>query len=272
MQREILVCVDGTQAGAGPVPQALALAKACRARLTIAVLTAEPDLHVTSFAGVDAVAQTRMVEELRAATSETLKSVQAPIADTPVPTTLEVESGGVSQLAAWVQARARTADLMVIGAVESFSDPWYWTRLVEGALFGSGRPVAVIPVGAEPSAWSHAALGWNASREATRAFHDALPWLSAGARLDIILFEPEANDAGAEIAQAGDRLGFHTALHPLPLPIEPMGEALQAFAIGRAADVLIVGAYGRSRFREFLLGGVTRDVLGHTRLPVLLSH
>lgn len=279
MTRELLLWIDGASGSAAEVPVTVELARAQGARLHIQVLTLVPYAELTAFVGVDADALRRAQRTLEDASAETLMAVNAALQAHDFAATVETRINGLSLLAEWAQTRARYTDLVVMGTQKRFSDPWCWTRLAEGVLFGSGRPLLLLPDDARPLAgWNHAVLGWNASREAIRALHDALPWLAPGARLDIVLFEPEQTltghgaDPGVDIARTAARLGFASEVHVLPLPTSPLGDALQAFTAGRGADALILGAYGRSRLLEFVLGGATREVLEHVRVPVLLAH
>jgi nucleotide-binding universal stress UspA family protein len=151
--------------------------------------------------------------------------------------------------------------------------------ILEGLLFGAGRPVIVVP----PN-WSSSAVGsvvmvcWDASREAARAVFDAFSVLAEAARVVVVTV-----DARPELAGHGEAPGFDIATHLARrgLSVElrnldSLGRSdadvlcSEAEAIG--ADLIIMGGYGRSRMREFVFGGVTRRMLEASVRPVFMSH
>jgi nucleotide-binding universal stress UspA family protein len=121
-------------------------------------------------------------------------------------------------------------------------------------------------------------VGWNAGREATRAVHDALPLLVKASSVTITAVNPRVG-LGAHGQEPGADIARHLARHGVTVEVEhtaapEIGAAdiLLNRASELSADLLVVGAYGHSRLREFLLGGVTRSLLHQMTLPVLLSH
>lgn len=120
-----------------------------------------------------------------------------------------------------------------------------------------------------------AIVAWNGSREAARAVQDALPLLSAAASVTVFLVNPEE---AADIADAHN-LVIHLARHGLNAKklvvredILAVSDTVLAQVAALDADLLVMGAYGHSRLREMILGGVTRDVLRNMNVPVLMSH
>ena len=121
-------------------------------------------------------------------------------------------------------------------------------------------------------------VAWNGSREATRAVHDALPLLRMAKSVSVFSIAatpadlPESRWPGADIAAHLARHGVKVATgHTVADPIS-IGDALLNRASDDGADLIVMGAYGRSQLREFVLGGATRDVLRTMTVPVLLSH
>ena len=118
---------------------------------------------------------------------------------------------------------------------------------------------------------------WNASREATRAVADAIPILRRADVVQIAMFNIDKEpDVNAELA--GNDLAVYLARHGINVEVLPprtdknIGSAVLALAREQSSDLLVMGGYGHTRFREFLLGGVTRTVLGEATMPVLMSH
>ena len=149
-------------------------------------------------------------------------------------------------------------------------------HLAEALIFGSGRPVLIVPDAADTvGSIEHIAIAWDGSQAATRAIHDAIDLL-AGAKTVTLLtaFDDKTVENGTVIGLIGylDRHGItasHSDVHSSGIPI---GKALQTSALDHGAGLLVMGAFGHSRIREFVLGGATRSVLDQPMLPLFLSH
>jgi nucleotide-binding universal stress UspA family protein len=141
-----------------------------------------------------------------------------------------------------------------------------------------GRPVLLIPAGwSKPVDPGCVVVAWNGSREAARAAFDALPLLQAATRVEIVTAGRDEDTqplplAGEEIAAALSRHGVKCEVAALVARGESDGASLLARAKEVNAGLLVMGAYGRPRFSELVLGGVTQHVLTASPVPVLLSH
>ena len=173
----------------------------------------------------------------------------------------------------------RASDLVVVSQVDEDSDTGVELDFVERVVMESGRPVLVLPRSFRGGAIGRKTLvGWNATREAARAAWDALPLLAAAEDVRFVWVDPqkslEPSGAlpGAEIATAFARHGVKATAEPLPTAGLNAGEALMNRALDHGADLLVMGAYGHSRMREFVFGGATRFVLRRMTVPTLLSH
>jgi len=168
------------------------------------------------------------------------------------------------------------ADLLVLGQDDPESDH---AGLLEAVLFDSGRPVLAIPfAGTFPQIGRRVLVGWNASREASRAVHDALPLLAKAESACVFLANPKRG-LGAHGEEPGADIARHLARHGLKVEVAKAvaddvadSALLLNHASDMGADLLVMGAYGHSRLREFILGGVTRSLLREMTVPVLLSH
>lgn len=149
----------------------------------------------------------------------------------------------------------------------------------ERVALESGRPVLVIPSAWQPGAYGNdVAVAWNDSREAARATFDALPFLKAARKVRLMTVgERMRNDKrdntlpAAEVAATLARHGFNVEVETIAGGGRA-GEAILSRVAADGADLLVMGAYGHSRMREFVLGGATRDVLRNMTVPVLMSH
>lgn len=175
-----------------------------------------------------------------------------------------------------VSHRGRHADLLVLGQDQPEGATPTAAVVIEAALFGSGRPVLLVPhTGRFALPSRHALIGWNGSREAARAVHDALPLLVTIGRTTIL-----AVDAGAtDDEPPGAAIAAHLARHGIRVECEATARDdldPAALLLNRAAelsaDLLVIGGYGHSRLREWVLGGVTRTILREMTLPVLMAH
>lgn len=183
----------------------------------------------------------------------------------------EPESGLVQQ--------ARYADLIVLSQTDPGTSPFPMLRqLPEYLALHGGRPVLVVPHAGEfPTLDRHALVAWDASRAATRALTDALPLLQRSARVTLAVFNPQSWVHGE---QPGADIALYLARHGVTVEVqqqttEPgidVGNALLSLAADTGADLLVMGAYGHQRWREIILGGVTRRLLRSMTLPVLMSH
>jgi nucleotide-binding universal stress UspA family protein len=194
-------------------------------------------------------------------------------AETPPSTTASVSWREETGYAPFLVARrARYFDLVVLGRSERVVDRPH-SDAVEETLITSGRPVLLAPA-QPPSAIGEAvALGWNGSPEAVRVLAASLPFLAAARSVCVIAIGDRGPD---EVASVIDHLAWHgiVATHRCPRPISGVGAGEQLLAEARdaGADLLVMGGYGHRPWRELLFGGATREVVGTSLLPILLSH
>ena len=170
----------------------------------------------------------------------------------------------------------RYADLLVLGQDDPESDS---AGLLEAVVFDSGRPVLAIPfAGTFKTVGKRVLVGWNASREASRALHDALPLIAKAETATVFLANPtrgldgHGEEPGADIARHMVRHGLKVEVAKVIADDVPDSALLLNHASDMGADLLVMGAYGHSRLREFILGGMTRSLLREMTVPVLLSH
>jgi len=168
------------------------------------------------------------------------------------------------------------SDLLVVGqypgASDAVSQP---LPIVDEVAVHAACAVLLVPTGvAAFDATRPAVIGWNASPEAANAIRHALPVLRAASAVRIVSVG-EDSEAFPQTAASSylSRHGVPSELHTLPAgPNGAAGRVLEDFAAKQGAGCLVIGAYGRSRLRETLLGGVTRDLLRTSRIPLLLGH
>lgn len=180
-----------------------------------------------------------------------------------------------SQLAAIVTAQARMHDITIIPV----GDQPQQLYVAESVIFGSGRPTMILPeASANESSNSFGSIGvaWDFSRPAARAIADAMPILRRAKSVQILTI---TQDKVMDTKHTGADLARHLAWHGIEVVLKeksaagrPIGQALADYAVSEQFDLLVMGAYGHSRMRDFILGGATTTILDNPPLPVLLSH
>jgi nucleotide-binding universal stress UspA family protein len=178
-----------------------------------------------------------------------------------------------------VTSQARYADLVVIGQKNPEWPSGVDREFERSVPLAVGRPVLVVPYAYERRPVGHRVMvAWNASRESARAVSDALPLLKRASHAHVVAFRPEKSDAahgeepGADIAQYLARHGVKVTVSRYDAPDVDVGNQLLSRAFDLSADLIVMGAWGHSRLREFVLGGVTRTLLESMTVPVLMSH
>ncbi|HXW27479.1 MAG TPA: universal stress protein [Xanthobacteraceae bacterium] len=171
---------------------------------------------------------------------------------------------------------ARRFDLSIVGQAEP-NTVALEDLIVEAALFDSGRPVIVVPsIQHGGLKLDRVLMCWDGSRAAARVFADAMPLIKRAATIEVVMVtsEPPKSDElpGADIAE-------NLARHGLAVNVKRIGRGgidvaatILNYASDAAADLIVMGAYGHSRLREFVLGGTTRAMLASMTVPTLMSH
>jgi nucleotide-binding universal stress UspA family protein len=181
-------------------------------------------------------------------------------------------------LAAVVMERGRAANLIVAGQTDPEWDLSPVMDFPEHLALQSGRPVLVIPyAGRYPTIGRRVVVAWKPSRESARAVFDALPLLLEAETVHILEVKERPDDASTlapdtAIAAALARHGIRPEVRTSLASEISIGDEILSRAADLDADLLVMGAYGHSRFRELVFGGTTRHIARHMTLPTLLSH
>jgi nucleotide-binding universal stress UspA family protein len=168
---------------------------------------------------------------------------------------------------------ARLRDLTIVSVPEPY-DQWY----AEAIIFGSGRPTLVLPESPpfRPFELNTVVVAWDFSRPAARAVADAIPILEKAKIVRIVTVTNEkvidTKHSSEELAKNLSRHGIDVIVDRVDAAGRSIGESLTREIASYNADLLVMGAYGHSRFREFVLGGATKSMLSKPLLPILFSH
>lgn len=179
-----------------------------------------------------------------------------------------------------VTEQARYADLAVLGQVAP--DHPFFDRLAtlpETVMMGSGRPVLIVPyAGRVDTVAKNVLVAWSGTREAARAVGDAMPLLRSAEAVTVLSIGSR-RDTTEHLDQPAASLVRHLARHDIHAEASHLvsndievGELIMSRATDLGCDLIVMGGYGHSRLRELILGGVTRAVLQHMTVPVLMSH
>ena len=190
-------------------------------------------------------------------------------------------AAAVTQLGALtdlVASRARFADLVILPKPYGAGMGQKAEAVIEAALFEGQAPVLVLPdTGLGKLPIEHVVVAWNQSREAMAATRRALPFLIAAASVNIAVIDPpshgdERAEPGAALCQLLVRHGVNARVTILPRNQPRTSDVLNQYVQDQHAGLLVMGAYGHSRFREAVMGGATRSMLEQMTVPVLMAH
>ena len=285
--KTVLLHIDDSAGRAARIDAAASIAQACGGHLTGVALTGVSRLLYQNQPDLDADPNLSLhLNFLRERATRALDGFEQQVRAAGVASieqrVLDDEAaGGISLL-------ARYADLVVISQYNAKDkSPSVMRDFPAYVLLHSGRPVLIVPYApplpllAPPAAARNVLISWNASKEASRAVSAALPLLQRAGQVHVAIFDAQVHAAehgeqpGAELTHYLARHGVEARLHLLDgggVRRGDIGEALLSQAADLSADLLVMGAYGHSRLRETILGGVTRTILQSMTIPVLMAH
>ena len=185
-------------------------------------------------------------------------------------------SASISGAADQLGRIGRRFDLTVVAQAQR-ENPTADEIVDEGVLFESGRPVMFVPfIQRAGLKLDRVMLCWDGSRAATRAIADSMPFLEKAKQVEVVIV---SDKPGKQDEVSGADLGQHLARHGLKVDVKritspdiDVPSTILSYAADNSADIIVMGGYGHSRLREFVLGGVTRGMLESMTVPVLMSH
>lgn len=271
--RDVLAVVDGTASSLAGVDQAVAYAGLYDATLTIVVVTE----NLAWAAAVDPMAYATAMEVSGTQRKEHVAAVRKRVEGASVHVEVHALFEAPGLLPGLAKAEGQYADIALVPGAGGWQNDSLRRHITEALMF-AGVPTMVMPATWRPSPITHAALGWNASLEAFRAARTILVLAEPEATIDVIVvdaldgYSSDQPVPGVQIARHLTRHGYNAAVHAIASAEHGTSDALQIFAFEQCADVLVIGGYGRSRALEFVLGGVTRELLARQRLPIVFVH
>lgn len=266
--------LEASKPTSGPAAFAVGAAAALGAHLDVLVPNSD-FLMPANWEGRSAEQIEQETAVRRQNTSALAEAIAAQACERGVPVSTLTDWAHAFGLISFVGDRAKLHDLTVTGVDHSI----YLSecKVAEHVLFDSGRPVVIVPNShAAPFACQCVMVAWDHSRTAARALHDSLPFLRLAEEVTLVAVGDEkrfqTSPDPATIKTALAQKGLNARFEQIHLGEASIGQALQGHALQCGADLLVMGAFGHSRLREFILGGATREVLNDPQLPVLMSH
>lgn len=227
-------------------------------------------------ASIDGMITPELIEAQQRLARERVEAAKKALAQTEMPggvATWTLVAGRVSDA---MIARARYADLAVVpqpgpderDAATDYDSP-------AEIVMGLGRPVLMVPyAGKYPDAGKRILAAWSGTRESARAFTDALPFFASASEVTVLTVNPRGDTAPleADLQRWLTRHGVKGKTRIARTQELEVGDVLLSAAADTTADLIVMGAYGRSRLRELILGGATHSIFRHMTAPVLMAH
>ncbi|HET9535533.1 MAG TPA: universal stress protein [Mesorhizobium sp.] len=254
---------------------AISAASLFEARLTGVAFAYEPVNPGTIFDGIGAPVIAEYREELRAAARAARDQFKRATQQANLQSEAHVIDLGRAGVATTFGEMARNFDLSIIGQARPDSEA-LTNVIIEGALFGSGRPVLVVPyIQKTGLKLDRVMVCWDGSRNAARAVADAMPLLRRAGAIEVVTIdtvERRNEVAGASIAEHLARHGLKIELKSITDKANDVASTILNHVADSCADFVVMGGYGHSRLREFVLGGATRGMLRSMTVPTLMAH
>lgn len=278
--KTISVFLDGSEASSARLAAAIGLARARGAHLVAVGLARQIDFGVYAAPGAGMAVDLAQIDESRAEA----KGIAEAAAEAMQAAGLTPDTRWAASIAVGLEDTAalvgRHSDLCVVGPVGGEGPEAATADAVfEGVMFGSGRPVLMLPRG-----WREGSIGkrvmvcWDGSKVAARAVADATPFLEAAEEVIVAIVDPNPGEGGfgeepgVDIAAVIARHGAKVKVEILPRAGASTAERLLTAASDLQADLMVMGGYGHSRLREALFSGVSRQVFEGPVVPVLAAH
>ncbi|TQV82008.1 universal stress protein [Denitrobaculum tricleocarpae] len=285
---KLLAIVDGTPASERALSAALSLGQAFACRVDALHVEVDPEASIPILGdGMSGAVVSQMIDSLRETSAkrrEQASQIFDALCTRPGLAVVEPSQAlkqgefGVSFThvvgveADEISIRGVLADLTILARPEIDSD-LDLSQSLDAAIFDTGRPVLLIPTEPPAQLLKTVAIAWNGSRESARAVAIALPVLKQAEKVVVITARESAVKAGpSELTNYLAGHGVEAKTWAFTPGEDSIGNSILIEASKANADMLVMGAYGHSRFREMILGGATRSVVNDAQIPVFLAH
>jgi nucleotide-binding universal stress UspA family protein len=276
--KSILTILTESDEVAPVLDAAVGVAEAAGAHLDVLCIGIDRTQTGYYFAGATALMHDETLAQAQAEAARIEQSVRERLERTGLSWGVEALVAQSASVTTIVARRARYCDLVVLPKPYGEGQPADAPVIVEAAMFQGHAPVIVLAEDAPPVlAPEKVVVAWNDSPEAMEAVRRALPLLVGAKLVSVCTVAPERHgsetaDPGADLSRMLSRHGAHVEVTLVPQTLPRVSEVIARHVEDIDADMLVMGAYGHSRFREAILGGATRNMLEHARVPVFMAH
>jgi len=276
--KSILTILTDADAVAPVLDAAITMAEAAGAHLSVLCLGIDRTQTGYYFAGATALMHDETLSHAQDEASRIETEARMQLERTDLSWGVEALVAQSASVTTLVARHARFADLVILPKPYGENLPADAPVIVEAAMFQGDAPVVVL--GGDSAKTMEAkriVIAWNDSSEAMIAVRRALPLLVKADLVSICIVDPDRHssataDPGAELCKMLSRHGATVEVSILPQTLPRVSEVIARHVADMDADLLIMGAYGHSRFREAILGGATRNMLEHAAVPVFMAH
>lgn len=276
--RTITTVLTDPELNAASMATAMDLARRENAHLDVLCLGIDRTQPGFYYAGANAMVVQDNLTQAREDSVRLEKFASEKLAGAPHPWSATAVSAQMVALNGLVAHRTRFSDLVVLPRPYGEGRGHDCEAITEAAMFEGDVPVLIQPDGTDfPQEINTVMIGWNESNEALRAVRAALPFLKQAENVNIAIVDPpqhgpERSDPGGSLSQMLSRHGVRPEVSVLSKTLPRVCDVLLRHASDIGADMIVMGAYSHSRFRESILGGATRHILELAEVPVLMAH
>jgi nucleotide-binding universal stress UspA family protein len=276
MVKDIIVNLSVTKEGSIVGKYAVSVAAALEAHLTGVAFIYDPVVPISGAGYIPAEVIETQRDDNEIAAETAIKSFNAATGQAGISAETLMTSASLAGAGDQFARLARRFDVAIVGQAQPEISSMEQI-IGETTLFESGRPLIMVPyIQRAPFKTDNVMICWDGSRTAARAVADAIPIIRKSGRVEIVIV---ASERGKQDEIEGADIGQHLARHGLKVDVHritggniDVGDALLSHAADSGADFMVMGGYGHSRLREFVLGGVTRSIFESMTVPILLSH
>ena len=276
--KSLLTVLTDIKIADAPLSQMVALARSWDAHAEALCLGVDRTQTGYYYAGANAMILQETLARATSEAAEVLEYARGALGKADIRWSAEDGVAQIADLGRHVAHRARFSDLVVLPRPYGPNRGAEVEPIVEAALFEGRAPVLVVPDEHEAKSQPRTIIvGWNESVEALTAIRQALPFLMAADAVRIVVIDPpqhgpDRSDPGGLLSQMLARHGVRCEIDVLGKTMTRVSDILNRHVTDTAADMIVMGAYGHSRFREAILGGATRNMLERAEVPVFRAH
>lgn len=276
--KSILTILSDAKSATSQLDAAVALARREDAHLDVLCIGVDRTQTGYYYAGATAILTQEAYEQAKEEAAAAEAAVRDRLGREDIRWGIDTAVSQIGALGGPVSMLARFADVVVLVKPYGKNGGPAAEAILEAALFEGHAPVLVLPEGYSGADFgSRVVLAWNQSDESLRAARAAMPILKAAAAVDVTIIDPpthgpERSDPGGMLSQLLARHGVHAEVSVLAKTLPRTSEVITRHARDINADLIVMGAYGHSRFREAILGGATRNMLETADIPVFMAH